>query len=178
MYWGPFGPLSIHWVGGSDLFSYMYRKRKSGFTLLELIVVMAVVAILVAMGVPRFIGYQKDAKVTAMKADCKVLEDACSIYYTEEGSWPVNGSGTMVSGVITYGSAGSGTNVTAKPISNDKVKEHYRSLKNDVADYCLIDSGSYEGTVIYIGNDGEGLGDRSGEFWYGVNLVKKVGSGD
>ncbi len=156
------------------MFSYMCRKRRSGFTLLELIVVMAVIAILVAMGVPRFIGYQKDAAVTAMKADCKVLEDACMIHYTEEDSWPSSGEGTTVDGVIFDGDSGAGTNVTAKAISDNAIKEHYRSLKNAVTDYALIDNGTYEGVVIYIGNDGNGLDDRSNKTWYGVNLIKKV----
>ncbi len=143
--------------GAEKLFSYMRRKRRSGFTLLELIVVMAVIAILVAMGVPRFIGYQKDAKVTAMKADCKVLEDACMICYTEDNEWPAKDgedSGKTINGI------------PAKSIDDGKVKDLYRSLSNEVGDYYLVTEGDSEGVVLYE----PGCEDRGGDTWYGINV--------
>lgn len=40
-------------------------KNKRGFTLIELIVVLAVLAIILAIAVPRFIGIQKQARIDA-----------------------------------------------------------------------------------------------------------------
>lgn len=145
----------------------MFRK-KSGFTLLELIVVMAVIAILVAMGVPRFIGYTKDANVTAMKADAKVLEDACMIYHLENEGWPCEIEGEefveatdLASGLVT---ALAGTK--AYEINGDLLGEHIRSLKNNISEYALIIDGDYEGKVVHKA----GVEDRSGTTHYGIDI--------
>ena len=51
---------------------------------------MAVISILVAMGVLRFIGYTKDANATAMKVDANFLEQAALQYaLINDGAWPV-----------------------------------------------------------------------------------------
>ena len=39
-------------------------NKKKGFTLIELIVVMAVIAILVLLAIPRLLNYTKDATLT------------------------------------------------------------------------------------------------------------------
>lgn len=54
-----------------------YRELKNSskaFTLIELIVVIAVLGILVLMAAPKFLGYTQDAKITQMKSDIKTYE--------------------------------------------------------------------------------------------------------
>lgn len=43
-------------------------RNKKGFTLIELIVVLAVLAIIMAIAVPRFVGVQEEAKVESDRA--------------------------------------------------------------------------------------------------------------
>ena len=43
-------------------------RSKKGFTLIELIVVLAVLAIIMAIAVPRFVGVQEEAKVESDRA--------------------------------------------------------------------------------------------------------------
>lgn len=65
-------------------------KRKAGFTFVELIVVMAVIAILVLLATPQFIGYTRQAKDTRLTNDIKVVSDATSQYLAEEAHLPDN----------------------------------------------------------------------------------------
>jgi type IV pilus assembly protein PilA len=54
-------------------------KKKKGFTLIELIIVIAIIAILAAITVPKFGNIQKDAKIKADIASAKVIADATTI---------------------------------------------------------------------------------------------------
>lgn len=50
------------------------KKRNKGFTLIELIVVMAITGILVLLAAPRFLGWTNEAKLTNIKNDVRVAE--------------------------------------------------------------------------------------------------------
>lgn len=55
-------------------------KSNKGFTLVELIVVMAVLAIISAIAVPRFLGVQEKAKVDADYATGAMIAKAAELY--------------------------------------------------------------------------------------------------
>lgn len=67
------------------------RKRLSesaGFTLVELIVVIAVLGILAGIAVPRLTGVQDKAKKEALNANAKTIQNAMEMYYASEGEYP------------------------------------------------------------------------------------------
>lgn len=55
-------------------------KKRSGFTLIELMAVMAIIAILASMILPNFIGYIKEAKKTKIIDECRKVEMAVECY--------------------------------------------------------------------------------------------------
>lgn len=64
----------------------MKRKNEKGFTLVELIVVMAVLAVISAIAVPRFLGVQEDAKLEADYATAAMLGKAAELYLVKDGN--------------------------------------------------------------------------------------------
>ncbi|HEE9845426.1 prepilin-type N-terminal cleavage/methylation domain-containing protein [Clostridium perfringens] len=59
------------------------NKKKKGFTLIELIIVIAIIAILAAIAIPNFLSIQRKAKVKADIASAKTIYDAASALVAE-----------------------------------------------------------------------------------------------
>ncbi len=58
----------------------MFKKSKA-FTLIELLIVMAVIAILVGVALPRFKGMQDEGNVARAKGELRTLKTALESYY-------------------------------------------------------------------------------------------------
>jgi prepilin-type N-terminal cleavage/methylation domain-containing protein len=112
-------------------------KSRKGFTLMELIVVLIILAILIAALAPVLIGWINDARETALKADGRTVLLAVQTVVTEArgvGSWNTNPRVDFVPGPGT--AAGQ---ITTAQISADT---KFRSLVQDASVY-----GSRPGTA-------------------------------
>ena len=56
------------------------RKSEEGFTLIELMIVIAIIGILAAIAIPNFINYRKRSYNTAANADTKNLYTSAQAY--------------------------------------------------------------------------------------------------
>jgi general secretion pathway protein G len=64
------------------------RKAQSGFTLIELMVVMLVIGILMAIAVPNYISAVKAAKESVLKEDLHVMRNAIDSYTMDKQKAP------------------------------------------------------------------------------------------
>lgn len=90
-----FTPPTI--IGGQNKMSNM--KKASGFTLIEMVVVLAVVAILAAILTPTIAKNINDAKVARANNEIQVLSAAVGSFYKDLGRWPT-GNGTTLTDTI------------------------------------------------------------------------------
>lgn len=67
--------------------------RRAGFTLLEVLVVVAILVILASVASISIFRYMEDAKVSRAKADMQALEKAAKTFYTQNGYWPDTSGG-------------------------------------------------------------------------------------
>lgn len=64
------------------------HKVNRGFTLIELMVVMVVVALLISLAAPRYFGSLQKSKETALRQTLAVTRDALDKYYGDNGKYP------------------------------------------------------------------------------------------
>lgn len=76
--------------GGEIMLRAIKKKlrNKKGFTLVELIIVIAILGILTAIAVPKFSGFTTKAKTGADTANIKTIQNAVHVYEAEKGEYP------------------------------------------------------------------------------------------
>jgi general secretion pathway protein G len=63
-------------------------KQESGFTLIELVIVMAIIAILASIAIPNFVSSIRNAKEAVLKEDLHVMRDAIDSYTMDKEKAP------------------------------------------------------------------------------------------
>ena len=91
--------------------------KSKGFTLIELAVVLAIIAILAAILTPMVTGYLDPARVARAQADARTIAGAVKLYQRDTGRWPVYASaGDFSSNTIAGGKMLIGGNPVWIPI--------------------------------------------------------------
>lgn len=83
------------------------NRNQDGFTLVELLVVLGIIAVLATLVAPRVIGYLGGAKRDVAAAQIRNIESALELYYLDNGQYPAqeDGIGSLVvapAGAVTW----------------------------------------------------------------------------
>jgi general secretion pathway protein G len=71
-----------------EMHAYGARARFRGFTLVELLVVMAIIATLLTIAVPRYFASVDRSKEVVLKQSLGVMRDAIDKFYADNGRYP------------------------------------------------------------------------------------------
>lgn len=66
----------------------MSKPLVKGFTLVELLVVMAIIALLLTLAVPRYFNHLASSRDTILRQDLAVMRDAIDKYHGDRGRYP------------------------------------------------------------------------------------------
>jgi type IV pilus assembly protein PilA len=97
--------------------AFRRKEGQKGFTLIELMIVIAIIGILAAIAIPQFVSYRQKGYNTQAKGELKSFFTACQAYYADNPTVTGNCSTTLVaatfkpSSTVTVTPAG-GMNMT------------------------------------------------------------------
>lgn len=69
------------------------RRKRQGFTLVEVLVVVVIIGLLAGLVVPRIVGRGEEAKRTAAKVQISELEQALDLFKLDNGFYPTTDQG-------------------------------------------------------------------------------------
>ena len=100
------------------------KKNQKGFTLIELMIVVAIIGILAAIALPKFADMLEKSREGATKGNLTAIRSAMNMYTADQaGAWPV-----IMTDIHTAG----GTDVNFLKKYIDKVPAVKATAKNDV----------------------------------------------
>ena len=130
----------------------IFNKNQHGFTLVELVVVVAVVGVLAVVATPKIVGVASDAKSASLKAVAGALESASASNYAAYSTTGV-ANAKVISTCKMAGTLLSG--------GTDKLAADGYVISDTTATYVLDAAGVYvadttDGTTAFTGENAKG----------------------
>ncbi|WP_295153038.1 type II secretion system protein [uncultured Ruminococcus sp.] len=135
----------------------MKNSNKKGFTLVELVVVIAIIGVLAAILVPSMMGYVKKARLKTANGNAKTGYNAAADFFTEQETQGLLGTTTLAQGQ-SAAEAALAANGTTKGVlaltAGPKGKSSPADWDDDMDYYCYWEAAANDDIVGRYPNPG------------------------
>lgn len=130
----------------------MVRNRR-GFTIIELLIVMAVIAILIGIALPRFKGMRDEGNYTKAMSELRSLQAAVESYRIHEGEYPPSTT-TLCESYLNNASPAIIDQILTDPFHTNA---EYRYARSRNGEYYVIYSYGVDGARDITGINNSGV---------------------
>jgi type II secretion system protein G len=153
----------------------IYRQHSKGFTLIELVVVIAILGILAGIAIPRFMAAQEEARGAKFLADIRTIESAANMYAAKNGTYPGSYDPWYVAG------NGNPANKKTYTAGSDFAKDYFAAWPTPPSGYLRINGNDGKIYRYKLLGSKNGKGDFNPYVWnhssykYGTSMMPADG---
>lgn len=119
------------------------RKKEGGFTLVELMIVIAIIGILAAIAIPQFSAYRERGFIASMQSDISSMRNAEEAYFADKSTYT-----TATTDLANYGFKGLSQGSTATITAVTNLATDYKVVVNSTKTSKTVTFDSTLGTTV------------------------------
>lgn len=147
-------------------------RNKKGFTLVELLIVVAIISVLATLLMANFIGVRQRARDAQRKADIRQIQSALELYRSDQGNYPaaVNNAVGACNSALTGGSSTYMQKIPCDPNSTYNSGDYYYTSSGTAYQICscLENTGDNQGVADRTDGNTCGTASNCTTNWYFV----------
>jgi general secretion pathway protein G len=138
-----------------------YTKKKSGFTLVELLMVMVVLVVIAAIVIPKFYSRGQQSKEAALHSDLSLLRNSIASFQADTGYYPLtlaDLTATTSAGLSTANKGDDSTGTNQTIVSTSFHGPYVTTVPNDPVAAAAFTYSVTSGTVGNVTSSATGNG--------------------
>jgi general secretion pathway protein G len=130
------------------LYRHLHKKEK-GFTLVELMVVIIILAVLTGIAIPSYLSLRNRARIQATRAEMQNIGTAIAIYEADMGAYPATTVAALITALESDDSSGTGAYMANVPTEDAWAAAYTYVLAS--GSYTLTSTGATPDIVMVDG---------------------------